>query len=491
MVTSTLRNDFYIFWGFGSTNWYGGPGETLRVTVLTTDERTFERLRATASAPIGPLPLCPPPDQGNIRGVGVLQTLADAPIMTDRKDIASPSAPTTIAMTVPLGSLFTLGVEKYQGFLQPIVALPALFGETMTQVSPVRTLVATGTVVPRTIALFPDQAIVRVDTDVSSTTKRYVAVHLGSAQVRVTPIASTVQPVTYAIEVVMPTTLGHAPTSWDEYFSNVAHNVGIPPEYLKGQAMQESPNGTTLREANWRYEPCVDATTISNPNGLADTNTLFKDFRLYSAINRTLFPGTRDDLDPRSRFFIIRPDAVTGADVERTIDDNDRAVTAREIWDNNDRRHSKQNWSDQCAQSFVDQVNAPNSTVLDFSAQTPTASSSGFQQVMWEEAAQTRFWDGVTENAAHVKKPKYVFDRLEYLEIGGGSVQIGANKVAYSWNGTTTTFPSLAAYERLLNRAFRKYNWYWRDPTTGRRYGDMIMDRARIWMPAAPTRLFQ
>jgi hypothetical protein len=291
-------------------------------------------------------------------------------------------------------------------------------------------------------------------------------------------------------------TLGGIQNRFDEYFSNVAHNTGIPPQYVKGQAFQEMAFGR-LKEDNWRYEPCgADLAYVSGGVRKAFNDADFIRFRLDDAVGVTLQRGVRDDIDPRSRFYVTRPDDA-GRPVLRKLVDADSNVTAREIWDNNNnppgRERTHWHFDTGCQSDRLNLVMAANSTALDFVAQTPTATSGGLQQVMWDEAVLDDYWSGVKigDDDKFTKAPKYLFDRPEYIAIGGGSVQLGLNKVVDQW-GTIdpATLQSVDVFEKHLNFIFRKYNWWWRDGDTGDRYGTAVLKHSRSCLPSPPTIVF-
>jgi hypothetical protein len=412
------------------------------------------------------------------------------------------SAPLTLQ--VPLGAVFTVGLLKTTALTPTPTPLNAIFGAGVSAVQPAVQLMPTATVMPVVQTLFADRALVQVDSDDLSATKRFIAVHLGTTPITMTPFTSDDDPQQQInVEVILPTDLGTSEHSFsdgsndldlDDYVSNVAHNTGIPPQYLKGQVHQEEYLGQ-VRADNWRYEPCgADLRYVSGGPRKAYTASQFIPFRLDDAIGIKLHPGVRDELDPRSVFFIRRADPLSGTIVDRRIDDNDRLVTAREIWDDNNsvagNGHTRMNFSTGCRRSVRQAIDAPNSTTLDFVAQTPTATSAGLLQVMWEEAIQARFWSGVTTAVnAGVKEPKYVFDRLEYVNIGGGSLQIGANKDVVDWNGgSDAKFSSVAAYEVALHDMMRAYNPWWTD--NGDDYGDRVVSYSRDAAPALPAIAF-
>ena len=403
-----------------------------------------------------------------------------------------------VTLDVALGSLVSIGLQQKQGFLEPVLSVPAVYATRSATPEPAKMLSATATVMPLVRTAYDGKVLLPLDVAQDATSQRFLAVHLGTVSVTITPVlSSTVPTKNVSVHVVKPTLLGLTQNSFDDYFTTVAHNTGIPPQYIKGQVRQES-DAATINPGNWRYEPCgADLSYISGGPHYAATSQQFIDYRLDDHLNVTIFPFVADELDPRSRFYIVRPDS-NGGVVDRHISDDDHLVTAREIWDDNNKNPNHKHWNFDtgCRQSMLAQIDAPNSTVLDFAAQTVTGASYGMLQVMWEEAIQNDLWAGILEPARGlVKKPKYVFDRPEYIDVGGGSVQIGVNKTVRTFVGKSNvspTYTTFAAYETHLNSAFRWYNHAWFDDSTGTKkyYGDMVIDRSRLYDPNIVTPVF-
>lgn len=389
-----------------------------------------------------------------------------------------------VKVNVPLGAVFTVGLTKSGSPLASVYTLGA--ADPKANVMPI----STATVMPKVIKLFADKTLLQIDNDAASVTRKYIAVHLGKVSVTLLPATTTDPQVRLDIEVIAPTALGSKQRDFDTYIANVAHNTGIPPQYLKGQVFQEEFLGR-MSATNYRYEPCgADLKYVSAGERLGDTNAGFQRFRLDDAIGVSLHPGVRDELDPRNVFYIKRNDPVTGTEVDRPITDADRLVTAQEIWDdNNDVHapgHTRFHFDTGCSKANMRQI---ASGVLSFVAQTPTAASFGLLQVMWEEATGDDYWTGVTVNGtANTHEPKYLFDRTEYVNIGGGSVQLGANKDASNWREGNHAFTGLDNFEAALNTTIRRYNWAW--ISDGQHYGDFVITYSRGNAPAVPSAVF-
>jgi hypothetical protein len=412
-------------------------------------------------------------------------------------DVYTKSASQVSTINVPLGAVFSVGMRKPAEGLSPPTPLPTI--ATLGLPAPLgqQKPISTATVLPRAIPLYGDRVTLALDRATAAEAHHFIAIHLGTINVTLLPVSSSLPPKTVTLNVVRPTFLDASPHTFDEYYSNVAHNSGIPPQYLKGQGFQEGPDLHSLKPLTWRYEICTDYESIGgDASKAAYTNAGFIPFRLDDAIGHTIHPFVQDELDPRSMLWIVRPDPFTGQSIDRHIGDADRNVTAREIWDDNNSKHYRQNWDKFCKHSTT-QAATSSSTAFGFVAQTPTASSSGLQQVMWEEAVKPGYWDGVTTSGhAGVKQPKYVFDREDYINIGGGSVQIAANKLAEGWAAVTDAFDSFDQYEGYIRSMFRRYNSMWkgssrRNSTGTVRYGQAVIDNSRDCPPRLTLVVFQ
>jgi hypothetical protein len=402
----------------------------------------------------------------------------------------------SMTMRIELGSYFELGLQQRRGTQLPI-EITSIVTPSFAYVQGPQRLLPTAMTAPRAIALFPDDALIPLEQH------RFLAVHLGTQTIQVLATAASVPPVTLTVEVVPPAKLGTASNEHDYYLTMVAHNTGIVPQLVKGQVLQE---GDDFNVDTFRYEPCgEDVQAVMGGLRRAFTDDYYQPFRLDDAIGFNIFPDERDQIDPRSKYSIMRINPATHRVEDRRVTNADRNVTARELWDDNDTKHVHENWTLYCGDRMAADINAPGSTMLDFVAQTVLASSYGLQQVMWHEAVRPDLWDGVTStdafgNTVHVKAPWYLFDRPEYINIGGGSVQLGLNKIARTWlTGFTikhvkhtfaTSFKAFGEYEAAAGGAFRTYNWYLRDKKTQEPYGVLVVKKSHQFWPAQATTVF-
>lgn len=399
-------------------------------------------------------------------------------------------------MLVPLGAIFQLGLQQHRG-TDPITTIPSLVTRGVAEVLPPQRLLPTATVDPKVLRAFKKDALLKLGGDT------FMAVHLGKQDVQViAPFANNVPPITVSVEIVKPTALGTRYNARDEYFTLVAHNSGIPPQFVKGQAHQEGAFGrnNAIKDDNYRYEPgSFDYDTVSGGPRLAYTDADWIRLRLDDARGNELREGRKDDISPRSIFWIRRlnPETNQVEDFPLT-DDTIRNVTAKEIWDDNDTTHSRQNFSANTTQAKRRLFNAANSTALSFVAQTGLASTFGYQQVGWEEALNDRYWSGVTipsEHLTNYKALRYLFDRDEYINVGGGSSQIGTNIAADKMvQYADATFTDFTDVEGDLLYAYWTYNRGLVEPKRcgkpNASYDECVLDKAFLYPPLSSQLVF-
>jgi hypothetical protein len=324
-------------------------------------------------------------------------------------------------------------------------------------------------------------------------TATYKAVHEGSIDITVTPDRSSVRPVTVHLTVTEPSRLGSQENSWDSSIADVAHRTGISPQLVKGQIRQES-DGGRFKPDIFRYEPCgADLNYItSNLNPAAQGPKIGSSpYSLYRAPDPR-GPGlTADDLSPRNVYWIVDANSV-----RRKLVDADTNVSARELWHQNNitsyDRHGRPHgvrWDLRCRPSVLQRINDPNDTILDFVAQTPTASSYGLFQMMFDTAVQE--WDGVDDPAVpgqKIKAPRFLFDTAANLRVGGGTMTIANQYMVKNYktvNGRTTpSFTGTADFDSRWTRAYQRYNRYL--PL----YGQKVVDHSLEYLPIRSESVF-
>ena len=343
----------------------------------------------------------------------------------------------------------------------------------------------------------------------------YLAVHLGTATIDIAPADSTIQPVHLTVKVVKPSRLGLDPWELDDAIVAQAHERGIPPQYVKGQIRQEQapkgrPGARHFDVVNFRYEPCgVDYVSISKGETLI-ANAPYSTYKLDDAIKAgTLVPNRHDDLDYRNNLFIYdKFDSKGNPTHYRPLTDSDTGITASALWlANKDSKSDpppttpgKQGWAHFCKYTAEFKKDPK---LLDFIAQTPTASTFGLFQIEYQEAI-TNGWSGVALDPANPtvrsQNPKYLMDRPEYVAIGGGSMDKGldvdvrkffktmsSQKVCGKYQHEAVNFPpyfaDLADFEKYLALAIRGYNCAITDPTTRKTYGDSVIYYSHFYLP--------
>ena len=320
----------------------------------------------------------------------------------------------TIAAQYPLGSLFYLQIVK-----SDLAAVPSRFQLTAPAISPPL----------EKPALFAQEAVLPFDINSPGPTKYFRAVHLGTATLTITPVDTSLPPITVSLTVTRPTSLGNSIPEFDSDLINIGHKTGIPPTLIKGQAHREAFKDGRFDRSAYRYEPfTVDCQWTSRGKNTR-TQAVFRDYRLATVQDGTNGPLTQgskviqDDISPRTLYSILDP--VTRR--RRPITNNDQFVSAREIFDVNDggRATSGQRW-------FVEKPEIhpckQNLDLLNFTAQTTLAGSYGLFQVLHDTAVTTLKWAGLDGNSDR-KNPSYLFDTTDNLNRGGGTIGLAQELV--------------------------------------------------------------
>jgi hypothetical protein len=369
---------------------------------------------------------------------------------------------------IPLGSPFVVQLVKREsnGSITPVQATYELLSPS---VQPALTL----------RSLFSNFVVIPFDTG-ATTAKHFQAVHLGNVNLRITPTDTSLAAVTLPVAVERPASLGSTRLEFDASVIDLAHSRGVPPQFLKGQMDHES-NFVAMA---YRYEPLSIDLDLMSVNG-SNWRTIepYSDFRLQTRDG--LAEGgrlTAEDIDPRSRYSIVRNG------VRRRIESTDTLVSAREIYDQND---AAQRWTAASSQRRLQRI-AADPTLLNFTAQTPTAASYGMFQVVYTTAIATR-WPGVNGGQLN---PHYLFDTVANLAVGGGSVQVALTVLRDAFeraNGGASTNPRYRNQDGLeddFRRAFNMYN----HAHTGNQpndYGPGVILDSRAFNPRPSSNIFQ
>ncbi|MBI2840604.1 MAG: hypothetical protein HYX75_19995 [Acidobacteria bacterium] len=341
-------------------------------------------------------------------------------------------------------------------------------------------------------SLFPNNVVIEFDRNTPSTTKFFQAIHMGRVVLSVTPVDDSDPPVSLQIVVNAPSGLGTTHNALDTTLVTAAHRHGIPPQMVKGQAERES----GFNPEGYRYEPLsCDLAYMSTCNRAVTRacrmrivqcdlrrNRPYSLYRLETSDR--LAQGAEialpADVEKRRRFFIIDPRTHR----RRRIQDRDRLVSARQIFEQNDR---VQHWSrhNQCLARQV----RDNPGLLDFTAQTTVAASYGYLQVLYSTAIAPMAWRGPGGR----RNPSLLFDTAANIAAGGGSVELGTgylNRVLPPANPDVSQadpiFTNRAGVDSTFSRAFNVYN----HSSASGSYGPDVVARSLRYPSVRSTSIF-
>ncbi len=332
-------------------------------------------------------------------------------------------------------------------------------------------------------SLFKDEAVLRFDTG-SSTVATLQAVHLGHADLVIAPSQPGIGQVTLKLAVERPAALGLRDNAYDEIVVTTAHETGVPPQFMKGQIEQES-NLRGFNPYNYRYEPCgADLKYISSTLGgaIGSPRIGLEPYKLYAAPNPRGSDLSDLDLEPRNEYVIFdgtRRRPLTNADIN---------ITARQIWVSNDVRGVRNgvpfgmNWRKWCSAAALLAIDSSYSIdVLGFVAQTPTASSYGLFQVMYDTAVTDADWSGMADPlrpGRRSRAPHYLFDTKDNWAIGGGSVVAGNAFLVLKYQKRVglVQFSDFDRFRDAFRTAYRYYNG-------AASYGHSVIQRSESFQP--------
>lgn len=276
----------------------------------------------------------------------------------------------------------------------------------------------------------PDLAV--LDYPAEKGTERVLfGIHLGTATLTANPPGPGPDH-TFLVEVMRPVTLGAAPWQYDKYIVEMAHKGGMPPSVLKRQIQRE----TNFNPMSYRYEPLSPGADFAAITAVGDSSG--KNVRAVHPFERyrlaTLADATNEAL-PSGRDLTAADLAIAAAarlkirKANGAIDlmtAQDRFVSARNIYENNDAR---QNWS-KSNPRWAAKVKV-NPELLDFTAQTGLAASYGLMQIMYPTAISLMHWKDADRAGNHpAVNPSLLFDTPENLASGNGSMSLGAEYAA-------------------------------------------------------------
>lgn len=392
----------------------------------------------------------------------------------------------TITANVALGTSFGLEFVKKneQNGINTVVPVNSSYVVTQQKIAPL---------LETTYNVFDDSVALSLSGGAGQgTDSRFLATHLGKFAVQLLPLSeSGVNPITVNVNVVRPTALGGQHNDWDDAIINAAHETGIPPQILKGQLRQES--GSFDRNT-FRYEPCSSDFAYMSRGAKKIADAPFKLYAMDGALNDA---GLTSTVDLRNKLFILAPGTPAG---RRNIQHTDLGVTARNIWEASDNwKGHGQKWSQQTCGAlntflkkhtmaeFLDELGK-------FTAQTPTASSYGVMQVMYE-LVEPFDWsvDDPDNPGQKTKSPRFLRDTVEAMAIKhGGSITIGSEEdVQRYWDQyvpTPASYPSQEEFFDSFKEPLRKYTGGGKSQWE---YGIKIIDTYEYdYLPVQPLTVF-
>jgi hypothetical protein len=414
------------------------------------------------------------------------QILDGSPVETKT---VRPNTPTTpIYAQVPLGLELQIGIQRNGRYL------PALF-----QLTPAT---LTGVSDP---TLYPTNAVLEYGRTVHEGQKTFLGVHIGTQTLTVTPDDTTISAFTFTVGVFDPGALGNHDVQYDDMFVKWGNRRGIPPHIIKGIVRQEGFNPLA-----YRYEPLspsvgdrfMQAQLTASPYSsyrLGTSTGLPQGTLLIDSNAGQPSYTVTDDISPRKSFVVNRtpggsdcgsPGAVCTAITPGDICPG-ACVSARKIFEAND---GTQNWSDTRyapGGPRVDWWDDAHLAMLEFTAQTPLASSYGLMQTMWQRANELNW---TTDDGR--QNPSLLFDTPNNIAVGGGSLGVGTLEFYWAYRNcnppnlaTDPDFPNSDAYKSQMIDALNYYNHG--NANKNLTYGDDAWNFAQNFLPSHPlSRIF-
>lgn len=367
------------------------------------------------------------------------------------------SASNTTYAQVPLGLELQLGLKDAKGDYVP--AKYDLSAATLTGLEK--------------DALYPTNALLEYGRTVSEKQKTFRAVHSGTQTLTITPDDTKLPKATFTLGVFDPGSLGNTDVQYDQMFVDWGNKRGIPPHILKGLIRKEGP----FDPFSYRYEP-ISKTTGDRYIQTVLTAPTYSSYILATATG--LGQGvllTADDIEPRN-VFTIATGQITPSDLCPAA-----CVSARDIFENND---GKQNWSDPKYVGSTNWWDPANLKLLEFTAQTPLASSYGLMQTMYVKAKELNW---VTKDGR--RNPALLFDTPANAAIGGGSVAVGTLEFYKAYRacntGNLATDPDFADSAAYKSQIVDTMNWYNHgNASRNQTYGDDAWGYSLQFSPSHP-----
>ncbi|MHB0972356.1 MAG: hypothetical protein ACYC60_21630, partial [Thermoanaerobaculia bacterium] len=367
-----------------------------------------------------------------------------------------------VKVKVPLGTRFTVSVIKAGTTGDPILTSYAYRGSNVRPWKGTR----------RNRHLFPDVTVVSIGESNPGYSRSYMAVHLGSTTVDVLPLIEGGDPFTLTFEVAEPDELGGTQTMWEKMFVVLAHETGLPPQYMKGQAQQEAANGRVMDDPlNYRYEPCSQDLDYVSRGTLRINDFPYNEY----AFDEDLATMPNRTADMRNLYHVSLTRTKDGLPLSsRQIVSGELGVTAKEMFLVNDKRLTanvvSQNWSNDCDawSTWIRGIKSPTfgdkkafaDANLNFPAQTATAASYGVYQMTYVTARDLG-WYAEDSQGNRSYEPYLLFDTVDsHRWTNGGSFHIAGQRLVQWGPRWPKSFESFAAYEERVRVTMQSYNEY-------------------------------
>jgi hypothetical protein len=314
-------------------------------------------------------------------------------------------------------------------------------------------------------------------------------VHRGSFTVTITPNDQSLAVQTLWVMVDNPLSLGASSGGVDARIFDVAHQLGIPPDFIKGHVRQESRFNATA----YRYEPIGpsgDLFYFSRGRNYRRATAPYAQYRLQTvadSLDPPLSAGSMLSQADGAAVTFASPPLRFGCDITgaggSAVTAND-APLASDLYFCSDQT---QNWG---RSAGIYEFQRRFSLLSDpFTAQTPLAASYGYLQMTYETAIREIKWAGDQSGA---QNPSLLFDTNENVARNGGTLLLGSTKVARDYrkfDPSRADAPDMAFADRAtLKNAFKDA---WRNYNPGKAgYFDQVANFVEDYPPVKARQLF-
>jgi hypothetical protein len=279
-------------------------------------------------------------------------------------------------------------------------------------------------------ALFRERVLYQFNA-IAPGSAQFLAVHLGSVTIAVTPADNSLQGGRQiTIQVEAPSHLGTEGADVDEDVVNTADRTGVPPQFIKAQVWQESfPKWNRL---TYRYEPLASGVGEFDVSFGMNLRTVlpYANYRLATALdlrNAQLSAGdllSTADIAVRSNLFVgCDQSGQNGIQLGGLTNPSNPSIY--EIFRCNDHGGSRMNWSNRLSgRALQSRLAAIRSTPLT-TAQTALAASYGLLQTTAVVALERSWWRGSDGS----RNPSLLFDTPETVALESNSLLLGTRIV--------------------------------------------------------------